>query len=165
MLSQKPLKFPDIRNYVIERFEDVKIKPSMNKLVKFHTFNKYLFMACDQVELNKLGNIVSNQEKSSIKNVLIHYEKHLEIILSKTPTRSRHANVLRRMYGHFNKKISKSNQKVIESLIIEYQKKSISLSDVLHILRNMTLEFDNWYIVKQSYFLLFLDNIEFKNSL
>ncbi|AJM91775.1 DUF1722 domain-containing protein [Nitrosopumilus piranensis] len=159
MLSQDSLKFADIRNYVLERFEDVKTNPSMNKLVKFHTFNKFLFMACSQIELNKLGKIVANQEKLQTKDVLDSYEKHLKNILSKTPTRSRHANVLRRMYGHFNKKIPKSEQKTIEHLISEYQNNNITLSDMLYKLRTITSDIDNMYVVKQSYFLLFADKI------
>ncbi|MGY5146705.1 MAG: DUF1722 domain-containing protein [Candidatus Nitrosopumilus sp. bin_7KS] len=116
-------------------------------------------MACSQIELNKLGKIVANQKKLHIEDMLDSYEKHLKSILSKIPTRSRHANVLRRMYGHFNKKIPKTEQKTIEHLISEYQKDNITLSDVLHKLRTITFDIDNMYVVKQSYFLLFVNKI------
>ena len=82
----------------------------MNELVRFHTINKYLLMAFNQVDQNILGKIIANHKKLPLDTVLDNYEKQLRVILSKTPTRSRHANVLRRMYGHFYKKLAKHYQ-------------------------------------------------------
>ena len=96
-LDESKLKISDIREYVLERFDLIKSKPSMNKLVRFHTTNKYLLMAFNQVELNKLGNIVANHEKFPVNTIIKNYEIHLKTALSKSPTRSRHANVLRKI--------------------------------------------------------------------
>ena len=129
----------------------------MNKIVQFHTDNKYLLMAFNQIELNKLGNIVANREKLSTNIVIRNYESRLKSALSKSPTRSRHANVLRRMYGHLYKKIPKCNQQVIEQRISEYQNGNISLSETLRNLTILTSDIDSMYLAKQSYFLLFSD--------
>ena len=156
-MGENTLKISDIRKYVLERFDHMKSKPSMNKLVQFHTANKYLLMAFDQMELNNLGNIVANREKLSVNIVIKNYESRLKSALSKHPTRSRHANVLRRMYGHFYKKIPKCKQQVIEQRISEYQNGNISLNETLRNLTNLTSDIDSMYLAKQSYFLLFSD--------
>ena len=156
-MDELKLKISDIRRYVIERFDSIKSRPSMNKLVQFHTTSKYLLMAFNQIELNKLGNIVANREKLSVKNVIENYESHLKSALSKPPTHSRHANVLRRLYGHFYKKLPQYTRLIIERHISEYQKGHVTLSQTLETLRNMTADIDNMYLAKQSYFLLFSD--------
>ena len=156
-MGENTLQISDIRKYVLERFDCIKSKPSMNKIVQFHTANKYLLMAFDQMELNNLGNIVANREKLSVNIVIRNYESRLKSALSKSPTRSRHANVLRRMYGHLYKKIPKCNQQVIEQRISEYQNGNISLSETLRNLTILTSDIDSMYLAKQSYFLLFSD--------
>ena len=156
-LDENKLKISDIRDYVLERFDLVKSKPFMNKLVRFHTTNKYLLMAFNQVELNKLGNIVSNREKLLVNTVIENYEGHLKTALNKPPTRSRHANVLRRMYGHFYKKLSKYKQQMIEQQISDYQNGKIRLGDTLQNLTMLASDIDSMYLAKQSYFLLFSD--------
>ena len=114
-------------------------------------------MTFSQTELNKIGNIVANHEKLPAKTVVGYYEVHLREALSQTPTLSRHANVLRRMYGHFYKKLPHYKRVVIERHISEYQKGHVTLSQTLETLRNMTVNIDNMYLAKQSYFLLFSD--------
>ena len=129
----------------------------MNKLVRFHTTNKYLLMAFNQLELNKLGNIIANREKLPVNTVIENYEVRLKTALNKPPTRSRHANVLRRMYGHFYKKLPKYKQQIIEQQISDYQNGKIRLSDTLQNLTILASDIDSMYLAKQSYFLLFSD--------
>ena len=129
----------------------------MNKLVQFHTTNKYLLMAFNQMELNKLGNVVANREKLAVNTVIDNYEAHLKAALSKSPTTSRHANVLRRMCGHFYKKLPKCKQQMIEQRISEYQNGKFLLSETLRYLTILTSNIDSIYLAKQSYFLLFSD--------
>ena len=156
-MGENTLQISDIRKYVLERFELIKSKPSMNNLVQFHTANKYLLMAFNQIELDKLGNIVANREKLSVNSAIENYRSHLKTALSKPPTRSRHANVLRRMYGHFYKKLPRCKQQMIEKQISEYQKGKVRLSETLRHLAILTLDIDDMYLAKQSYFLLFSD--------
>lgn len=160
-MEQHQLRISDICGYVIEQFEKNKQKPSMSKLIGFHTRNKYLFMAFSQVDLNKLGNIIANNEKLPVLDVLSNYENSLVVLLSKTPTRKRHANVIRRMYGHFSKKLSKENQLIIESAISDYQKNRLPLNNVLHKLKVMTSDKDDLYLARQTYFLLLSDKTSF----
>lgn len=112
------------------------------------------------MDLNKLGNIVANREKLPIHEVITNYETHLKPALAKSPTPSKHVNVLRRMYGHLYKKLPKCKQQMIEQRISEYQDREVSLSDTLRYLIILTSDINRTYLAKQSYSLLFLD----KNS-
>lgn len=156
-LDENTLNISDIRKYVIGKFDEIKSKPSMNKLVQFHTINKYLLMAFNQMELNKLGNIVANREKFAVNTIIDDYEAHLKTALRYLPTHSRHANVLRRMYGHFYKKLPKCKRQMMEQRISEYQDRKVSLSETLRHLTILTSDIDSIYLAKQSYFLLFSD--------
>ncbi len=52
----------NVREYVFERFEDVKNSNKIKNLVSFQAMNKYMIMAHDQVELKILGNIVASNK-------------------------------------------------------------------------------------------------------
>ncbi|MDH3341419.1 MAG: YbgA family protein [Nitrosopumilus sp.] len=156
-MGENTLKISDIPRYVLERFDCIKSKPSMNKLVQFHTTNKYLLMAFSPIHLNKMGNVVANHEKLSASAVVGNYSDCLIVALGQHLTRSKHANVLRRMYGHFYKKLSKQSQEIIERQIFEYQHGKNQLSDTLRNLTVHTMDLDSIYLARQSYFLLFSD--------
>jgi len=156
-LDENKLKISDICQYVLDQFEPIKSRPSMNKLVRFHTTNKYLFLAFSPIHLNKMGNVVANHEKLPASAVVEDYSGCLIAALSKHPTRSKHANALRRMYGHFYKKLPKHSQETIERQIFEYQHGRNQLSDTLRNLTVHTMDLDSMYLARQSYFLLFSD--------
>ena len=56
----------NVREYVFERFEDVKNSNKIRNLISFQAMNKYMIMAHDQAELKILGNIVASNKKKSI---------------------------------------------------------------------------------------------------
>ncbi len=60
-----------IKEYVIERFEDVKATNKIKNLVSFQAMNKYMIMVHDQNELKILGNIVASNKKVQFSKILI----------------------------------------------------------------------------------------------
>ncbi len=67
-----------IKDYVIERFEDVKTRNKIKNLILFQAMNKYMIMSHDQNELKILGNIVASNKRIHFSEILIEYEKHLK---------------------------------------------------------------------------------------
>ena len=55
---------------ITDRFEEIKSNPSMEEIIKFHSNNKYLFMAYNQEKLKILGKIVANHEKRKLKELV-----------------------------------------------------------------------------------------------
>ena len=61
--SPKRMTEEDVKNYIFERFEDIKRNKKIRSLVSFQATNKYMIMSHSQIQLKILGNIVELQEK------------------------------------------------------------------------------------------------------
>ena len=84
----------DVKQYVLERYSEVKSAQKIKNLVNFQAMNKYMIMAHDQEELKKLGNIVACYKKIPFSEILDYYEKHLGKSFEKQPTIKKHTNVI-----------------------------------------------------------------------
>ena len=155
-ISQMPLLTEqDIIEYVKERFEEVKQNSAVGDLVTFHSNNKYLLLAHNQQKLKTLGNIVANHKKSKATKVIEDYEDCLEETLNCIPTVKTHTNVLMHIFGFFGKFLNQKEKKTILRLIKQYGKNQIGLGEVLAKIEPITYQFNNMYLVSQTYFLLY----------
>ena len=66
----KELTQNEIKQFVIERFEDVKKNKKAKELVEFQAMNKFLIMAHNQEQLKILGRIVASYKKIKIGDIL-----------------------------------------------------------------------------------------------
>lgn len=155
IIKHGPLSEKDVVLYVKERFEDLKEKPKMSDLVNFHTNNKYLLMAHSQEKLKELGNIVANHHNNKIKKVLENYESCLEDALISQPTIKTHTNVLMHIFGYFGKYFNQNEKNHLLELIKRFRKNQINLGNVLSEIEPITYQFNNMYLVSQTYFLLY----------
>ena len=64
----------DVKEFVLERFEDVKKSMKIRDLVEFQSTNKYMIMAQNQKELKILGNTVASNKKSPFLEIPAEYE-------------------------------------------------------------------------------------------
>ncbi|MFW9938697.1 MAG: DUF523 and DUF1722 domain-containing protein, partial [Candidatus Thorarchaeota archaeon] len=62
-------------------FNTIKKSNSMHELVKFHSQNKFIFMAYNQIRLRDMGRIVANSEKAIFQEIINKYEIKLFEIL------------------------------------------------------------------------------------
>lgn len=155
IIKHGPLSEKDVARYVKERFEDLKEDPKMSDLVNFHTNNKYLLMAHNQEKLKELGNIVANHPSNKIKEVLENYERYLEEALNSQPTIKTHTNVLMHIFGYFGKCFNQNEKKQLLELIKQFRKNQASLGSVLSEIEPITYQFNNMYLLSQTYFLLY----------
>lgn len=147
----------DVREYVIDRFEDVKITNKIKNLVSFQAMNKYMIMAHDQNELKILGNIVASNKKIPFSEILIQYEKHLKKSLEKEPTTKTHSNVMMHLFGYFSKNFSQSEKEQFFDLLNQFKEEKITLGEILSEINPMIYRFNNTYLASQTYFLLYSD--------
>jgi len=148
----------DIAEYVIDRFEEIKSNPSMEEIIKFHSNNKYLFMAYNQEKLKILGKIVANHEKRKLKELISNYENILKIILRDQPTVKTHINVLMHIFGFFKIYFNKEQKKQFLDLIKDYRENKITLGKILRQIEPSTYQINSLYLVSQSYFLLYSEH-------
>jgi len=145
----------EISEFVRRRFGEVR---TARDLVHFHTINKYLLMSYDPRLLGVLGNIAANREKNPVPRVIGDYRLHLERILARRPSARSHANTLYRILGHFSGGLERDERRAMVALIGAFRDGDCPLTAVLSAMREFTARFDKTYLVRQTYFLLFLDS-------
>ena len=147
----------DITEYVLERFSDLKLAPTMEDIVNFHSNNKYLIMAHSQIHLKELGNVVANHKKLPLEKVLSNYEKILVETLKIEPTVKTHINTLMHIFGFFGKYLSQKEKSMFMKFIKEYKEEKIELGKILSEIEPITYKINNLYLISQTYFLLYSD--------
>ena len=145
----------DVKQYVLERYSEVKQGQKIKNLVNFQAMNKYMIMAHDQEELEKLGHIVASYKKIPFSEILDYYEKYLEKSFEKKPTVKKHTNVLLHIFGHFSKDLRQQERKTLLDLLEQYRKENITLGKLLAEINPIIFRFDNTYLSSQTYFLLY----------
>lgn len=145
----------EIKQFVFERFFEVKKTHKIKNLVKFQAMNKYMIMAHDPEELKKLGKMVASYKKNLLSEILEYYEEHLEKSLENQPTIKKHSNVILHVYGHFSKDLIYHEKKILLDLLQEYRKEKLSLGKILAEIHPIIFRFDKTYLASQTYFLLY----------
>ena len=146
----------DVKQFVLRQFSSLDTE-DVKKLVKFHTVNKYLLMAHSQEELRVLGKLVANLKGKPKDAILKEYENHLKVALSKEPTLKTNTNVLSKIYAHFRKKLSQDEKDYLLNAIEDFRNQKISLGEILNIVKDFTIKYENTYLARQTFYLLYSD--------
>lgn len=147
----------DVKQYVLERFNEVKKTKKIKNLVNFQAMNKYMLMAHDQEALKKLGNIVASNKKVSFEEILENYEKYLISAFEKPPTIKSHINVIMHIFGYFSKEFNRHEKELYLNLIERYRNEKITIGNILSEINPIIFRFNNTYLASQTYFLLYSD--------
>ncbi len=145
----------DVREYIFERFEDVKKSNKIKNLVSFQAMNKYMIMAHSQYQLKILGNIVANNKKNQLTNTLQEYEEHLKISFQSSPTIKKHSNVIMHIFGYFSDKFNQQEKEKYFQLHTKFKNEEISIGEILSEINPTIYRFNNTYLATQTYFLLY----------
>ena len=153
--SVQRLTEKDIKEYVIQRFTEVKKSKKIKDLVSFQAMNKHMIMAHSQDELKIMGNIVASNKKIKLPEILEEYEKHLKIALDTEPTTKTHSNVILHIFGFFSKDFSQQEKERFFELLIDFKEGKISIGEILCEINPTIYRFNNTYLASQTYFLLY----------
>jgi uncharacterized protein YbgA (DUF1722 family)/uncharacterized protein YbbK (DUF523 family) len=140
------------RIYTHAAFRAVKKETSMRALVKFHSQNKYLFMAYHPSHLKTLGKLVANHEQNAIEEVLVRYETVLNKLLSTPPNTMRFINMMLHIFGHFSKELNVKEKAYFLDMIEQYRNHQIPQSTVMALLKSWVIRFDIEYLIEQKIF-------------
>lgn len=152
---RKQLTVDDVRSFTLERFEQIKKTNDMKKLVNFHTINKYLLLAYSQKELKILGNLVANRDKNPNDTIFNEYGNHLRMSLNGEITIPSTVNVLNKIYSHFKKKFTPDEKKLFLKIIGDFRDEKILLSEVLNHVDDFIDKYENGYLKRQTFYLLY----------
>ena len=154
----KELTQNEIKQFVIERFEDVKKNKKAKELVEFQARNKFLIMAYNQEQLKILGRIVASYKKIKFSDILNEYEKNLNVCLEYKPTIKTHSNVIMHIFGFFSKEFTSLEKDKFFELLKEYKNKKIKIGDILEEIHTIVFRFNETYLASQTYFLLYANS-------
>ena len=154
----KELTQNEIKQFVIERFEDVKKNKKAKELVEFQAMNKFLIMAHNQEQLKILGRIVASYKKIKFSEILNEYEKNLNICLEYKPTIKTHSNVIMHIFGFFSKEFTSLEKDKFFELLKDYKNEKIKIGDILAEIHPIVFRFNKTYLASQTYFLLYANS-------
>ena len=154
----KELTQNEIKQFVIERFEDVKKNKKVKELVEFQAMNKFLIMTHNQEQLKILGRIVASYKKIKFSEILNEYEKNLNICLEYKPTIKTHSNVIMHIFGFFSKEFTSLEKDKFFELLKEYKNRKIKIGDILAEIHPIVFRFNKTYLASQTYFLLYANS-------
>jgi uncharacterized protein YbgA (DUF1722 family) len=162
ILDLRNIKYPvlteeNIVEYVLDRFENLKMKPSKNDLVIFHTNNKFLLMSHNQDKLRLLGNIVANHQKKLLTQVMKEYEVNLKQALSIPPTTKQHINTLMHIFDHFSKDFNQLQKELFLKFLEQFREGKITLGAILWEIESLVHQYNKIYLAGQTYFLLYAE--------
>ncbi len=151
----KALTHKEIKEFVLDRFQNVKKSNKIKELVEFQAMNKFLIMAHNQEELKVLGRIVASNKKVKLSEMLKEYEKNLNLCFQYEPTIKTHSNVIMHIFGFFSKEFCELEREEFFNLLKNYKNEEITVGDILAEIHPIVFRFNKTYLASQTYFLLY----------
>ena len=109
-------------------------------------------MSYSQKNLKKMGKIVANQKKESMKELISEYEKLLYDTFSRGIKCNSNINILQHTFGYISKNITSDEKKMFHNSLDNYKNKKVSLEIPVAIMKSWIIRFDESYLKNQTYF-------------
>ena len=138
--------------YTLAEFRQLKAEPAMSKLVNFQAKNKLLFLAYNEAEMRKMGQIVANHEHKELDQVVEEYEEHLTNIFAEPPEYTANINVLTHAFGYVSDDLMESEKDFFFDKLEQYRNGTVPLSVPNSILSAWILRCDVDYLKQQTFF-------------
>lgn len=136
--------------YLMFNLRKIIFTGSMSELVKFQSYNKYLFMAYHQREQKLLGRIVANHDKRKFQDVIEDYKKHLGFLLARPARYTNYINALMHIFGYFSENLSPKEKEFVLGTLEKYREAKVPLSVPLNLIRSYVIKYQQEYLLDQS---------------
>ena len=138
--------------FTLANFRTVCSRKSIKSLIKFHSRNKYLFMAYNQSALKQADKLLVNHTDESIDKIIIDYSSLLHKIFSNPPKVSSGVNSLKHLFGYFKTDLKATEKKQFLNLLEKYRNKKATLINVTSLLKSRAVKYELEYILGQTIF-------------
>lgn len=138
--------------YIIALFHKIKKNKSMHELVNFHTQNKFIFMAYNQIGMRDMGKIVANLEKATFQEIINKYETKLFEILINPPKYTANINVLMHALGYFSKNLKSEEKAFFLEELEKYRSGWVPLFSINKLIKSWIVRFNQEYLMEQRFF-------------
>ena len=149
---------PGIRDNFIERIftlrrwrDVVKGRPTLGKLVDFHTRHKLLLLSHSQKLYREMGPLVAAGKKLPPAKLLDRYEQILLEALSLKTTVKKQINVLMHVLGYFKKQLSADEKQEMLEIIERYRNGFVPLVVPITLVNHYVRKYDQPYLKQQVY--------------
>lgn len=139
-----------VRVFAFADLRELVSNPTAEKLVEFHTRYKFLLLTYNQEALKVLGRLVACGDRPLEVKVREYSEIFLRAF-NRIPSRSRHANTLYHITGHFSKRLNHKERRHLLSLIERYKEGKLDISAPLEVIKSLAFRFEESYITLQRY--------------
>tara|TARA_B100001113_G_scaffold346363_1_gene337169 strand:- start:84 stop:1031 length:948 start_codon:yes stop_codon:yes gene_type:complete len=143
---------------------DFKTVNNFNTLYRYHAKHKYLFMSYNQTLMSKMGNIAANEKNENFNLIKNKYFKSLLILLSKKSRYKSNINTQMHVLGYFKNLLTSKEKKHFLDKLELYRKRKIPISSVNNILHSWIYRFENKYLMNQSFFNPFPEDLIYKDT-
>ncbi len=126
-------------------------RPTVGKLVEFHSTHKFSILSHCEVTYRKLGVIVAEAKKRPIKTVVSEYENLFMTALKKRSTIAKNVNVMQHMVGFFKKKLNSLTKQQIAAVILDYRNGIVPIIVPITLIKHYSTILDIEYLLQQSY--------------
>lgn len=140
------------RVFTSAAFRAVETSGSMNMLVRFHSRNKYLFMAYNQSALREAGKITANHDRLPFSEVIARYHSVLDRMFNRISRTASNINVLMHTLGYFSKNLDSREKAFFLDMLEEYRAGRVPLSACASIMKSWIIRFGSEYLEEQTFF-------------
>lgn len=126
-------------------------RPSIGKLVAFHTAHKFVLMAHSEPHLRRLGRLVAGAKGRPLREVLEEYGRLFMEALRVPATVRKHANVLTHLAGYFSKQLTPEERAELAEVITDYHRGLVPLIVSITLIRHYVKKYRVGYIQDQIY--------------
>ncbi len=158
MEEEGRLNDPDLRENFIERVfsyrrwkDFLTEKPSIGRLVEFHTGNKLLMMAHSPQIYREMGTLVAHGREMQMADLLQRYEELYMKGLALHATVKKNTNVLQHIMGYFKRQLSPDEKAELLEIFSQYHNRLLPLIVPMTLLRHFINKYDQQYLKGQVY--------------
>jgi uncharacterized protein YbgA (DUF1722 family)/uncharacterized protein YbbK (DUF523 family) len=140
------------RVFALKRWRDMLgEKPSVGRLVAFHTREKLLLMAHSPPHYRRMGRLVATGKAMQPSQLYDRYEAHLMEALRLKATVAKHTNVLMHAMGYFKKQLSGDEKQEVLEVIGNYRSGFLPLIVPVTLLNHFVRKYGQSYLSDQTY--------------
>jgi uncharacterized protein YbgA (DUF1722 family)/uncharacterized protein YbbK (DUF523 family) len=140
------------RVFAYHRWQDaLASSKSTLALVQFHTRHKYLLLAHSEQHFRRLGRLVADVKKNTLRRAYEEYGREFMEALAIHASAKKHANVLHHMTGYFSDRLSAAERLELVELIGDYRKELVPLIVPVTLIRHYVTKYHVAYLNNQVY--------------
>jgi uncharacterized protein YbgA (DUF1722 family)/uncharacterized protein YbbK (DUF523 family) len=124
---------------------------TLSGLLRFHSANKLLLMAYNQVRMRRLGRIVAGAGPEPVPARIARYMAELGPALARPASMSAHVNVLMHVLGHFSDELNRAEKARFLDALESFRRERLPVSALLEVVRSWSARFGNAYLEGQTY--------------